>query len=132
MNIITQIAAGAVTAWHEIEADIEADVAKVKAALPASALPGFDATVSDIKQGASDTLSTASSSLGAAAPDMLKGLDALVDAAIATLTNGAATPLIPIVNMGLDKVEAMAIAAVQAKILKAKAGMAATPATAAA
>lgn len=124
MNIIAQIAHGLVVVWHDVEAQIDADVAKVKAALPASALPNFDAAVSIIKQGASDTLGVADGSLASVAPDLTQGVDALIDAALVTLTNGAITPLLPIVNMGIDKVEDLLVAAVRAKILKAKAGLA--------
>jgi hypothetical protein len=56
MNIISQIITGAKTVWNDIVADIESDAAKVKAALPASAVPDFTATISDLKQGASDAL----------------------------------------------------------------------------
>ncbi len=125
MNIIAQIAHGIATAWQEVETAIEADAAKVKAALPASALPGFDAAVTDLKQGASDALSAAQGSLSAVAPDLTKGIEALVDSAVVTLTNGAATPLVPIVNMGLDEIEALALNAIKAKFLSVKAGMAA-------
>jgi hypothetical protein len=125
MNIIAKIAAGAVTLWRDIESAIEADAAKVRAALPASSLPNFDAAVASLKQGASDALGAADGSLAAAAPDLTKGIDALVDSALATLTNGLATPLVPIVNLGLDQLESLTVNAVRARILKAKADMAA-------
>ncbi|THD80642.1 MAG: hypothetical protein E7812_07890 [Phenylobacterium sp.] len=128
MNIIAKIAAGAVTLWRDVESAIEADAAKVRAALPASSLPNFDASVVTLKQGASDALGVADGSLAAAAPDLTKGLDALVDTALVTLTNGIATPLVPIVNLGLDQLESMAVNAIRARILKAKADMAAAPA----
>jgi hypothetical protein len=128
MNIIAKIAAGLVTLWRDVEAAIEADAAKVRSALPASALPNFDAALDVLKQGASDALGVADGTLAAVAPDLTKGLDALLDSALVTLTNGAATPFVPIVNLGLDQLESMAVNAIRAKILKAKADMTATPA----
>ena len=78
-TVISKIASGVVTLWKDAEAIIDGDAAKVKAALPASALPNFDAVVSDIKQGASDTLSLTTTATVAAAPALAKGLEALAD-----------------------------------------------------
>lgn len=123
-TVIGKIASGAVKVWHEAEALIDADAQKVKNVLPASALPGFDAVVSDIKQGASDALSTVVNGTGSAAPAFVKGLEGLADNALVAGTNGAALPLVPIVNEGIDKLAALGIAALQAWALKAKANLA--------
>ena len=123
-TVITKIASGAVKLWNEAEALIDADVDKIKSALPASALPNFDAVVSDVKQGASDTLTLAGGALSAAAPTFTKGLEGLADTAMATVSNGEALPLVPLVNSGIDELVNLGVAALQAWGLQQKAALA--------
>lgn len=125
MNIIAKIVSGAVTLWTDIVNEIEGDAAKVKAALPASAIPAFDVTVSDLKQGASDALSAVTAGATSVAPGLVKGLEALADQELAVATNGLAVPLVPLVNTGIDNIAAAGIASLKAWALKAKASLAA-------
>lgn len=123
MNIIAQIYSGVVKAWDTAVADIEADYAKVKAALPASAAPGLAAVVSDIKQGASDAIGLGAAAATDAAPLITAGVEKLADSALATASNGLALPLVPLVNDGIDNIVALATNALNAWALKTKAGL---------
>lgn len=77
-----------------------------------------------MKQGASDTLTLASGALASAAPALTTGLEKLADAALGTVSNGVALPLVPMVNSGIDDLVNLGIATLQAWALKAKAGLA--------
>lgn len=130
MNVIASIFSGAVTLWHDAESAIEDLVAKVKAELPASANPGFDAAVSDLKQFASDALTTMDSGLAAVAPTIAAGAEKVLDDALVTMTNGLAVPLIPLTNKGVEDITALLVSIAHGWELKAKAALAAnnTPA----
>src|SRR5579872_1173358 len=117
-TIIGKIVTGAETLWSNIVGEIEADAAKVKAALPASAIPNFDATVSDLKQGASDALGLASAGLTGGEPELVAGIEAALDGALVAGTNGAAVPLVPLVNQGMSNLAALATHTVNAWLLK--------------
>lgn len=123
-SVITNIVSGATKLWHEVVTDIEADAAKVRAALPSSALPNFDAAVSVIKQGASDAISLADSAFAGSAGRIAPAIEAALDAELVALTNGAALPLVPLVNDGVDKLDAFAVSVAHAWALKAKAALA--------
>jgi hypothetical protein len=124
MNIISQIITGAKTVWNDIVADIENDAAKVKAALPASAVPDFNATISDLKQGASDALGLADAGLTGAEPALVAGLETALDNALGVATGGASLPLNPLVNAGLTNLATLATSTVNAWLLKQQAAMA--------
>jgi hypothetical protein len=124
-NIITQIWAGAVKDFDAAEAWIEGAAAKIKAVLPASATAFLDNIVSDVKQGASDALGSASTQAPATGGFIAKSVEQAADAELATLANGAALPLVPIVNSGIDDIVARGVQAFQAWALKAKAELAA-------
>ena len=128
MNIITQIVTGAVTDFKAAETWIDNAVAKIRGALPASSLPGLDAFVSTVKQDASAALDLVDGALQTSAPNIAKAIEATLDAELVALTNGAALPLVPLVNSGIDKLDAFAASVAHAWALKAKASLTATPA----
>ena len=123
-SVISDIVSGAKKLWSEVVTDIEADAAKVRAALPSSAIPNFDAVVSEIKQGASNAISFTDSAFASSADRIAKALEPALDAELAALTNGAALPLVPLVNDGVDKLDAFAVSVAHAWALKAKAALA--------
>jgi hypothetical protein len=123
-SIVTKIATGVVTLWDDIEKDIEADYDKIKGALPASAQADLAASVSDVKQGASDILSMAASAGSSILPTLATEGEKILDSALATYTNGAALPLVPLVNSGVDQIANAAVATINAWALKAKASLA--------
>lgn len=123
-SIIAQIFNGAVTVWDDVKADIEKDAAKIEAVLGGASSPGVAAVVTDIKQGASDALSTASAMVATYEPKFVTGLEALADAALSTYTGGLALPLVALTNEGIEKLSAAGASALQAWALKAKAALA--------
>lgn len=123
-SILSKIVSGAVSLWNEIVTDIDADVAKVKAALPSSSIPGFEATISDIKQGASDALGAVAAGIKATTPAFISGIEALADTELTTQTNGVAVPLVPMTNKGIADIVNTGSAALQAWALKAAANLA--------
>jgi hypothetical protein len=125
-SVISKIASGAMTVWTDIENDIEADYAKVKAALPASAQATLATTVTDVKQGASDAISYLDSAASTVLPALAKTGEAALDQALATNSNGVALPLVPLVNGGIDDIVSMLVSTAQAWGLKAKASLAST------
>lgn len=129
MNIITAIYTGVVKDWTAAEAAIEALVAKVKSALPASATPQLAQAISDVKQLASDALTIADSGLSAVAPMLVGAVEKAADEALVTLTNGMALPLVPMTNKGIEDAAAVIVAAAKGWELKAKAGLASNPAS---
>ena len=131
-SIIVQIINGAKTAWSDIQAFIDGEAAKVQAALPASAVPAFNATLADLKQGASDALGLANSGLTGAEPAMVAGVETALDNALGIATGGATLPLNPLVNAGITNLASLATSAVSAWLLKQQAALAppVAPATA--
>jgi hypothetical protein len=123
-SVISKIASGALTVWDDIEGVIDADAAKISKTLPASAQTTLAATVSDVKQGASDAISMLTTAGAAVLPTLAKDGEAVLDQALATYSNGVALPLVPMVNAGIDDIVSMAVAAAQAWGLKAKASLA--------
>jgi iron uptake system EfeUOB component EfeO/EfeM len=123
-SVISKIASGALTVWDDIEGVIDADAAKISKTLPASAQTTLAATVSDVKQGASDAISMLTTAGAAVLPTLAKDGEAVLDQALATYSNGVALPLVPMVNAGIDEIVGMAVAAAQAWGLKAKASLA--------
>ena len=123
-TIIAQIVNGAETVWTNIETWIDAAAAKVKAALPASAIPNLTATVSDLKQTASDALGLANAGLTGGEPALVAGIEAALDGALAAATNGASVPFVPIVNQGLTNLASLATSTVSAWLLKNQAALA--------
>lgn len=119
-NIIAAIFAGAATAWHVIQDAIEADFAKVKSALPASAAGDLVAAQSELKQAASDALSAAAGAAMVYAPLVVNVVEKTLDDALVSLTGGVAAPLTPLLNQGIDDVASHAIAAIHAWQLKQK------------
>lgn len=124
MNIIAAIATKVETVWSAAEAAIDADFAKIEAALPASAAPNLAAVKSDLKQAASDALSTAASGAAPYAPALSKVLETAADAALAELTGGLSQPYNPLLNSGIDKIVADGLAMLQGWALSAKAAAA--------
>ena len=125
-GIITQILNGAVKIFDVAETDIEAAIAKIKGALPASAQGDLVATATDLKQAASDALTTVASAEAAYAPTLAKVVEAAADDALGILLNGYSVPLIPLVNGGIDKIVDTATATLQAWAVSVKAQAATT------
>lgn len=123
-SVIHQIASGATKVFSAAETVIDADYAKVKAALPASAQGNLDAVVSDIKQGASDIISLVGAVGTAYLPELTKTVETGLDEALVAATNGEALPLVPIVNGGIDDIVAVAVSSAQAWGLAQKAALA--------
>lgn len=123
-NILTKIWSGIVAEWDAAEALINKDVAAVRAALPASAQGNLDTFVADVKQGASDAISIVNTGFQASALTVSKAIEAALDAELATLSNGAALPLVPLVNTGIDDLTSIATSTANAWALKAKAALA--------
>ncbi|HEX4197723.1 MAG TPA: hypothetical protein VHZ26_09790 [Caulobacteraceae bacterium] len=96
----------------------------MKAALPSSAVPAFDATVSDIKQGASDALGLVGSGLTGAEPALVAGVETALDNALGVATGGESLPLNPLVNAGITNLASLATSAVSAWLLKQQAALA--------
>ena len=123
-SIITEIVTEAKTVWADIAATIENDAAKVQAALPSSALPGFAATVEAVKQGASDALGAVESGLTGAEPDLVKAVEVALDGWLAASTNGMTVALNPLINAGMTGGANLATNAVAAWLLRNQAAMA--------
>lgn len=121
MNIIAGIFNGAVAVWALVEKEIEADFAKVKAALPASAQPDVAAMQSELKQAASNALGALETSAMVYAPTATKAIEGIFDNALAALTGGVSVPLNPLLNSGIEQIEGHLVAAIRAKSIKAKA-----------
>lgn len=122
--IVSGLEKGAVTLWNDAESIINADVARVEAVLPASAKPLFAASVSIVKQGASDALTMGAGLVAAGAPAAIASVEAAADALLAAYTG----PVAPVLTLGandlIDGVAAPLIAAVNAWVLKQKAAAA--------
>jgi hypothetical protein len=103
MNIIASIFNGAVAVWALVEKEIEADFAKVKAVLPASAQRALE------------------TSALVYAPAATKAIEGVCDNALAALTGGVSVPLNPLLNSGIEQIEGHLVAAIRAKSIKAKA-----------
>lgn len=123
-NIITDIITGVETVWDNIENVIDGDAAKVKAALPSSAVPNFTQTVTDLKQAASDALGMANSGLTGGEPALVAGVETALDGALSVATGGATLPLNPLVNAGITDIATLATNAVSAWLLKQQASLA--------
>jgi phage-related protein len=123
-SIIVQIVNGAKTAWSDIQAFIDGEAAKVQAALPSSAVPAFNTTVSDLKQGASDALGLVNGGLTGAEPALVAGVETALDNALGVATGGASLPLNPLVNAGITNLAGLATSAVSAWLLKQQAALA--------
>jgi hypothetical protein len=123
-NIITQIITGVKTAWTDVENFIDGEAAKVVAVLPSSAVPGFNATISDLKQGASDALGTANTVITGGEPALVTAIEGALDTWLATATGGATLALNPLINSGLTDGAGLATSAVSAWLLKAQAALA--------
>lgn len=123
-SIFSQIASGAVTVWNDISTALEADWAKVKAALGSEASVLKDTALADIKQGASDLLSDASAGLTADEQGLITGAESLADKALLSLTGGFALPLVPATNAVIDGLVSKGVSALQAWALKQKAALA--------
>lgn len=123
-SIITKILTGAETVWDAIETEITNDWNKVKSALPASSQSGATAILSDLKQAASDAITTAAGAEAVYAPTLAKGIETVADNALAALLGGFSVPLIPVTNAGIDKLVDTGTATFQAWALKAKASLA--------
>lgn len=124
-SVIGKIASGALTVWHDIQAEIEGDVAKVQKALPASATTGLAQVETDVKQSASDALSMVLTGALALEPEGVAALEAVLDGALAKSTGGLALPLVPIVNNGITTLGNTAVGVIQAWVLKRQAAAAA-------
>ena len=124
-SVIGRIASGALTVWKDIQAEIEADVAKVKGALPASATTGLAQVETDVKQSASDTLSMVLNGALVLEPEAVAAIEAVLDGALAKSTDGLALPLVPIVNNGISALGTTVVGVVQAWVLKRQAASAA-------
>ncbi len=123
-SVVSKIIHGVVTVWDAAEADVDAAFNAIKATLPASAQGALVADVAAVKQAASDALTFASGAAGDAEKTLAAGLEAALDAYLTTATNGAAVPLVPVVNTGIDSVGNLALGVVQSWLLSAKAGLA--------
>jgi len=123
-TIIAQIVTGAENVWINIEAWIDNAAAKVKAALPSSAVPNLNQTVADLKQSASDVLGLASAGLTGAEPALVNTIEAALDDALGVATGGATLPLNPLVNAGITNLASLATSAVSAWLLKQQAALA--------
>lgn len=126
LNGLVQIEKVGESIWNAAEAEIEKDWNAVKAALPASAQVNADAALADLKQAASDAITTAASAEAVYAPTLAKGIESVADSALAALLGGFSVPLIPVTNAGIDKLVDTATATLQSWALKAKATLANT------
>ena len=126
-SVMTFVLNGATKVWEDVESLADAQEAKIKAALPASAQGDLAAVVSDVKQGASDVISLGADVASVGLPVLATEGEKLLDQAMATYSNGVALPLVPLVNKGIDQIANAAIATAKAWALKTKAALA-TPA----
>lgn len=124
LNGLVQIEKVGESIWNAAEAEIEKDWNAVKAALPASAQVNADAALADLKQAASDAITTAASAEAVYAPTLAKGIESVADSALAALLGGFSVPLIPVTNAGIDKLVDTATATLQSWALKAKSSLA--------
>ena len=124
-SIVSKIVHGVVTVWDAAEADVDAAFNAIKSTLPASAQGALVADVAAVKQAASDALTFVSGAAGDAEKTLAASLEAALDAYLTTATNGAAVPLVPVVNTGIDSVGNLALGVVQSWLLSAKASLAA-------
>lgn len=83
--------------------------------------------LTDVKQAASNAIDMADTAIGVAILPAAKGVEASLDAALASITKGASIPFNGFVNDGIDKMAAAIKAEADAWALKAKAALA-TPA----
>lgn len=127
-SILTKIITGVINTWDVAEAAIEKEWSAVTGKLPSSALPDAGATLSVLKQDASDAISAAASAEATYAPALAKTLESAADGALAVLLGGYSVPLIPLTNAGIDKIVSTGSAVLQSWAVSAKAGLApATP-----
>ena len=76
------------------------------------------------KQTASDALGLANAGLTGGEPELVAGIEAALDGALAAATNGASVPFVPIVNQGLTNLASLATSTVSAWLLKNQAALA--------
>ena len=119
MSILGQIWNKAVVLFDDAEKAIEADIAKVEAALP-----GLTPVVDELKQAASDALGTINQDLVTYEPELVTGIEAVLDAALATYTGGFALPLSKGVNAGVSGIGTVGAQAISAWILSQQATLA--------
>jgi hypothetical protein len=117
-----------VTTFDAAEALIETDIAKVEAVLP-----GVAPVVTEIKQAASNAIGVVNQDLVTYEPELVTGLETVLDAALSKYTGGLALPLVQGVNAGVSGISNVATQAVSAWLLSQQAALAENnPTTAAA
>jgi hypothetical protein len=114
--------------WDDAKTSFENMITQIanKSQIAAQALSSSEAVV---KQGISDAISIADSALGQHALPVAKAVEEALDVALAKATGGLSTPFNAIIDAGLDDLTGIAVTAAHAWAAKAKAELAAAPAS---
>ena len=126
-SVVGKVVHGVVTVWDDVVHEVESAEHAITQTVPASALPGLQAEVTAVKQAASDVLGMLANGAGDAEKALASAIEMALNAYVATATNGAAVPLVPFVDKGIDAAGTLAVGVVRSYLLGLKGKLAANP-----
>lgn len=126
MSIFSDLITKKIT-FSQAVAEGETWFSHILSGAPAAVQTAVSTGLSDFKQAASNAVSLADAAIAPHLAEATTVVEAAVDKLMTVATGGIGTPLIPLVNDGIDQLAAALKAEIDAGAAKAKASLAAAP-----